>query len=183
MARKQDDSLAVHWWGLTIRGIAAILFGVAAVFWPGITLVTLVYLLSAYVLVVGVVNIVQGVMSIGKGGTWILTLLLGLLELGVGVYFVRHPAVSFATFVLVAGFLFIAWGVLEVVAALAEPASATGRTLMIISGVAAFLVGVVLLFQPESGGVAFVWFLGLYALISGPLLIAMSLDVKRALEE
>ena len=32
--------------GLVLRGVVAILFGIAAVFWPGITLVTLLYLFS-----------------------------------------------------------------------------------------------------------------------------------------
>jgi len=181
--KRVEEHLAAHWWGLTLRGIAAIFFGVAAVFWPGLTLVTLIYLLSAFVLVSGVINVAQAFMAIGRRATWVLTLLLGLAEVGVGVYLVRHPAVSFATFVLVAGFLFVARGVFEVVVALSEPASATARTLTLIAGVASFVLGIFLLFQPESAGIAFVWVLGLYALISGPLLIAMSLDVKAALEQ
>jgi uncharacterized membrane protein HdeD (DUF308 family) len=36
-----------------------------------------------------------------------------------------------------------------------------------------------LLFQPASAGVAFVWVLGLYSLIVGPLMIALSLDMKK----
>jgi uncharacterized membrane protein HdeD (DUF308 family) len=106
-----------------------------------------------------------------------------LLEVGVGLYLVRHPHVTFATFILVTGLLFVAWGIIEVVSALAgEMASSTSRMLLIIGGLAAFLVGILLLFQPEASGVAFVWLLGLYALITGPLMIALSLDVKRALD-
>ncbi len=51
---------------------------------------------------------------------------------------------------------------------------------MILVGLFAGLAGIVMLFQPVSGGVAFVWILGLYALITGPLLIALSLEVDKA---
>ena len=178
MAKKSDE-LAFHWWALTVRGIAAIVFGAVAVFWPKETLVTLVYLVSAFVLVSGVVSIVESVMAVGQKRAWVLTMLLGLLQVAVGLYLVRHPGVTFATFILVAGITFIARGVLEVVAGLADDSvTATGRTLTVIAGVFAFLVGVLLLFQPVASGVAFVWILGLYALVTGPLMIALSLDVK-----
>lgn len=180
---KKAENLEVQWWALTVRGVAAILFGLAAVFWPGLTLVALVYLLAAFVLASGIVNIVQSVMSIGHHRSWVLTMVVGLIEVGVGLYFVRHPNVTFATFILVAGLLFIAHGIIDIVAALAEDGvTATSRLLAIIVGIAALLVGILLLFQPAASGVAFVWLLGLYALISGPLMIAMSLDVKKALE-
>ncbi len=183
MAKKSDNT-AVYWWALTLRGVAAIMFGAAAVFWPGLTLVTLVYLISAFVLVAGLINVVEGVVSIGQHRAWALTLFLGLLQVGVGVYLLRHPQVTFATFILVAGLMFIARGILEVVVALAEDGvSATGRMLTIVAGIFAFLVGVLLLFQPVASGVAFVWILGLYALVTGPIMIAVSLDVKKALEQ
>jgi uncharacterized membrane protein HdeD (DUF308 family) len=107
-----------------------------------------------------------------------LTLLIGLIQLGVGVYLLRHPGVSFATLILLIGFMLIVGGVVEVVASLTAGDSATGKTLAIIVGVAAVLAGILMLFQPAASGVAFVWILGLYALVSGSMLIALSLDVR-----
>lgn len=110
--------LARDLWGtLLLRGVLAVLFGIAAVFWPALTLVTLVYLFSAYVVVTGVVNVVQGVMSMKSPMMWYLTLVIGLVELGVGVYLLRHTDVSFATLILLIGFTLVIRGVLEVVAA------------------------------------------------------------------
>ena len=171
-------SLQTYWWALTLRGIVAVLFGIAAVFWPGITLVTLVYLFSAWVLVDGVIRIVTGVSRIGKDQLGFLTMIVGLLELGVGVYLLRHPLVSFATLILLIGFLLIVGGVVEIVAALSSREGATSKTLAIIVGVATALAGILMLFQPASSGVAFVWILGLFALITGPLMIAMSLELR-----
>ncbi|HVX48084.1 MAG TPA: DUF308 domain-containing protein [Candidatus Saccharimonadales bacterium] len=174
--------IAEYWWVLTLRGAAAVLFGIAAVFWPGITLVTLLYLFSAYILVSGVIDIVHGVGGISKRASWFLTLILGFAELGVGVYLLRHPHVAFATFILLLGFMLIVRGVLEGVAAFSDSTSATNRTLMIIASIVAIVAGIILLFQPASAGVAFVWILGLYALLVGPIMIALSLDLKKSIE-
>jgi uncharacterized membrane protein HdeD (DUF308 family) len=175
--------LSTHWWVLTIRGIAAILFGLAAIFWPGLTLVTLVYLFSAFILVYGIVDIIEGLMSIGREGMgWVLTLLLGFLQVGVGVYLIRHTAVTFATLVLLIGFMLIIRGVFEIVMAFMSDQTASGRTLLLIGGAIAALAGVIVLRQPAASGVAFVWVLGVFSLISGPMLIASSIDAKHALQ-
>lgn len=175
---------STNWWTLTVRGIAAILFGVAAVFWPGMTLVTLVYLFGAFILVYGVVDIIHGLTNIGRGGLgWILTLLLGFLEIGVGVYLIRHVTLAFTTLVLLIGFMLIVRGVFEVVLAFMGDQPATSRTLLLIGGAVAVLAGIIVLRQPVAGGVAFVWVLGVFALVSGPMLIALSIDAKHALNE
>lgn len=166
-----------------MRGIATILFGLAAVFWPALTLVTLVYLFSAYVLVSGIVNLVGSIMTIDRSRWWFLGSLIGIFEFGVGVYLVRHPRLSFATLILLVGFTLIARGVIEVVASFFEIGqTATVRALTVIIGLAGLLAGIILLFQPVSAGVAFVWILGLYALIVGTLEIALASDAHRASE-
>jgi uncharacterized membrane protein HdeD (DUF308 family) len=172
-------TLQTYWWALTLRGIVAILFGIAAVFWPGITLVTLVYIFSAWVLVDGVIRIVTGISRIGGSQLGFLTMIVGFLELGVGVYLLRHPFVTFATLILLIGFMLIIGGVVEVVAALTSEEGATNKTLAVIIGITYALAGILMLFQPKSAGVALVWILGLFALISGPLMIAMSLEVRK----
>lgn len=170
--------LGTMWESLVLRGVAGILFGIAAVFWPGLTLVTLVYIFSIYILVSGVVEIVDAIRAITKGTSWMWQLLLGFIELGVGIFLVRHPLVSFATLILLIGLVLIARGVFEVVLALLEDYSATEKTLLVIGGVLGVVVGIAILLQPASSGVAFVWILGLYALLTGPMWIALGIDAK-----
>lgn len=176
------SGLKVMWESLVLRGVAGVLFGIAAVFWPALTLVTLVYLFSIYILVSGIVGIVEAIIALTNKGSWLWKLLIGFAELGVGVYLVRHPNVSFATLILLIGLVLIARGVVDVVAAMLEDHSATEKTLLIISGALAVVVGIAVLLQPAAGGVAFVWILGLYALLTGPMLIALGIDTKHALE-
>ncbi len=183
MDKAERQFVSDYWWVLTVRGIAAILFGIAAVFWPGLTLVTLVYLFGAFVLVNGVVSVVHGIGGVGKHQRWIWTLLIGLIEIGVGVYLLRHPGVNFALLILIISFTLIAVGVAEVIATfVTKNIGATERLLTLLGGAAAVIVGIVLLFQSEAAGVAFVWVLGLYALITGPILVALSIDAKNIAE-
>ena len=43
-----NELLARSWWMLALNGIAALLFGVLALIWPAITLLTLVVLFAAW---------------------------------------------------------------------------------------------------------------------------------------
>ena len=61
--------LAGNWWTLLLRGIAAVLFGLATLFWPGITLFVLVIFFGAYALVEGVFALVAGIRG-SKGRGW-----------------------------------------------------------------------------------------------------------------
>jgi uncharacterized membrane protein HdeD (DUF308 family) len=184
MDLREETYLTGQWWVLTIQGIAAILFGIAAVFWPGLTLVSFIYLFGLYLLVAGVVAVLGGLFSINKRGTWVLSVLLGLVLLGIGVYLLRHPATSFALLIVLTGSALVVWGVVEVVVALSKGGlSSTSKTIAIMAGVVAVIAGVLMFFQPAASGIAFVWVVGLFALINGPLWIALSLDVKRIHDE
>lgn len=180
-----DESTLKNLWGaLAFRGAASILFGIVAVFWPGLTLVTLVYLFGAYILASGLINLVVGLTNLGgEAGTFwgrILLLLLGLGEIGVGVYLLRHPLVTFTTLILIIGIVLIVRGLFDLFSGIFGEGGPTYRTVMVIGGLIAAAAGILLLFQPASAGVAFVWILGLYALVTGPLLVAMAFEAKNA---
>lgn len=166
------------WWLALLQGIVAVFFGLVAVFWPELTLVTLVYLFSAFVLAWGIIEIINGFLSIRRRDTWWLTLLFGLVGMGAGIYLVRHPKVSFTALIVLIGLLLITRGLMDLVGAFLDKRGATNRTLSIIVGAAALVAGVIMLFQPESGGVAFVWVLGLYALVFGALTIALAIEAR-----
>lgn len=178
MSDVRNGSLNELWWLGVWQGIAALFFGIAAIFWPGLTQVTLVYLFSAFVLVWGLVEVVRGFMSVGRNSTWWLTLVFGLFSLGVGVYLVRHTDVTFDTFVLLIGFTLIVRGIFDVVATFLEETSTTAKTLWGIAGLGAVVVGIVVLRQSAADGVNFVWLLGLYALAYGPLAISTAFDMR-----
>jgi len=162
-----------NWWALVLGGVATIIFGVAAVFWPGISLLVLLYLFSAYVLISGVVNVLAGLGTVGSSDSWFLPVILGAFELGVGVYLLRHVSVAFSTFIVLIGFTLIARGVIEAVGVYYNSRlSSKAQALGYVSGLGALAAGIVILFAKQAQGVGFVWILGLYTLVVGTIHVA-----------
>jgi uncharacterized membrane protein HdeD (DUF308 family) len=122
-------------------------------------------------------------MSIKRRDSWWVTALLGALGLGVGIYLVRHLGISFTAFILIIGLLLIARGLLDLARVFTDRAGSENKALSAIIGVAGVVAGILILLQPAAGGVAFVWILGLYALILGVLGMVVSLELRNALSE
>ncbi|HEX6258576.1 MAG TPA: DUF308 domain-containing protein [Candidatus Saccharimonadales bacterium] len=167
------------WWLRLVLGIAAVLFGISAVVWPGLTIITLIYLFSAFIIVWGLIEFITGLLYIGKRDSWWLLLLFGVIGIGIGVYLLRNPYVSFQTFILLAGLALITRGVFELAGSFINKRrdSVTEFALTIVTGVAATLAGVVLLFQPEADGINFVWIIGVFTLIMGAISIVQALTM------
>ena len=163
---------------LIVQGIFTILFGIAAVFWPSLTSVTLLYIFAIFLLVDGVIGLVMGLVNIAYWKTALWWLLLGIVQLGVGIFLVRNPEVSFETLIILLGVIFAIRGAVDVFRAFFHDGSAIARTLTGIVGVLGIIVGFILFNQPIAGGVAFVWILGLYALITGPVILALATDIN-----
>jgi len=71
------------------------------------------------------------------------------------------------------GFVLIARGVVEAVSAYFNArAAARARALSYISALGALAAGIAVLFAKESGGVTFVWILGLYGVVVGTIQIS-----------
>src|SRR5216683_8245783 len=164
-----------------LRGIALILFGVVAVVWPGLTLVVLAAAFAVYLLVAGVVDVIAGIRGESRRSMWFLTLILGLAEIGVSVYILKHQLVL-ATFIAVIGLSLVAFGILEVIGAF-EPGEDSGRRfLLIIGGLLSLVAGFITLRYPVSSGLAFAWILGVWGLVAGAVQIAMCLSLRSRLE-
>jgi uncharacterized membrane protein HdeD (DUF308 family) len=133
-------------------------------------MLVLLYLFSAFVLISGVVDVLAGLSVVSKIESWFLPVVLGVFQLGVGVYLVRHTAVKFSTFVILIGFTLIARGVFEAVVAFFNH-KAVIKTLAIsyVCGLGGVVAGIIILFAKQAQGVSFVWLLGLYAIVIGTL--------------
>lgn len=166
-------------WLMLIKGLALFFLGLIAVVWPGLTLIVFALVFAIFLLVDGVVEIINGITVHGKGSHWVLHIILGVIEIAAGVYLLNRPAVSVATFILVVGFVFLIQGVVELLSAFIDKGiDPKSRTLLIVTGVIALLAGIVVLRYPASSGIAFAWVIGVYALISGAVTIARSFGHK-----
>lgn len=160
-------------WLFILEGIVLILFGIAAIAWPGMTFVTFTVLFGLYALIAGVANVVGGILNIKKGWTAVGGIALGALLVAAGSYIFNHPTVTALTLVLFIAFTFIIRGIFEIVIAISE--NPPHKALEIVAGIFGILVGLILLRYPVGGGLAYIWVLGIYALVSGPIMLAIGL--------
>src|SRR5260221_710119 len=77
--------LSRFWWLLLLRGLLAILFGISAFVWPGLTLVTLVILFAAYAFVDGIFEVVHAISHRREIEHWGLLLIVILIALAIKV--------------------------------------------------------------------------------------------------
>ena len=165
--------LAGNWWALLLRGIAAILFGLAALFWPGPTLFVLIVFFGAYALVDGILAILAGFRG-SEGSRWLL-LAEGVLGVLVGLVAFFWPGMT----ALVLLFLISAWailtGLLKGIMAIAFRRSVENEWLMGLSGVLSVLFGVVLAVLPGARLLSLGWLRRIYPLVIAAAIIVVGL--------
>jgi uncharacterized membrane protein HdeD (DUF308 family) len=155
---------------LAVRGGAAILFGVVALVWPGITLSALLIVLGAFAFVDGVTAIAMAVTGESPLPRWVL-----LLDGLAGVIFAGAVLVAPGVTALALLYMIAVWclftGSLMIGAAVSGDTFGRPAWLMALDGVISAVFGGLLIAWPGDGIVAIVWALGLYAIFAGTTMV------------
>jgi len=171
------------WWTLLVRGIAAILFGITAIAWPGLTLIVLIYMFAFFTIVDGALIIASSFMDSNRDENWWLMLLLGISLAGFGGITLFRPEVTALLLLLLIAARFLVSGILEIVIAIRLRKEIEGEFYLILSGLISFGLGILLLSYPVSGALAMVFVIGLVAISSGVLLCLVSLKLRKMVNE
>jgi uncharacterized membrane protein HdeD (DUF308 family) len=165
-----------YWWAVALRGLAAVLFGIAALVWPAITLQVLVLLFGAYALVDGIFSLVQ---AFGSGTRFRgLVAVEGLASIAVGVVALVWPGITALALIYLIAAWAVVTGILEVVAAVQLRKLIENEWLLVLGGIASVAFGVIVALQPGAGALAMVWLIGAYAIAFGVLLIALGFRLR-----
>ena len=172
------QSLSRYWWLLALRGATAVIFGILAFLWPGITLQVLVILFGAYVLVDGISSLITGISNRSTNDRWWVMVLEGLAGVAAGIIaFIWTDVTAVVLLYIIAAWAIIT-GVLEIVAAVSLRKEIEGEWALALSGLASIIFGVLLFAFPGAGALAVVWIIGAYAIVFGILLIYLALKVR-----
>lgn len=171
-------TFAPRWWAIALRGVFAVLFGISAFVWPGLTLAVLVLLFGTYALLDGIFTIAGAVVQARNRMTWWPSLLEGIAGIVLGVLTILWPGITG----LVLLYFIAAWaiitGVLEIAAAFRLRKLIQGELFLGLSGLASIIFGLLMLFFPGAGALAVAWIIGTYALIFGVLLIILGFRLR-----
>ena len=169
------------WWMFALRGALALLFGILALAWPGLTLLWLVALFAAFALLSGGVSVVAAIRNRKTEDHWWLALVLGLVSLGAGVIAIIHPDLTALVLVLLMGANAIVTGILDIsMAARLRKAAFRGKGLLILAGLVSLAFGILVFLFPGAGALALVWMISFYAVLSGILLLAAAWRARKA---
>lgn len=171
-------SLARNWWLLLVRGLLAILFGFFALAWPGMTLYVLIVMFGAFAFVNGVFAIIAALAGRTGGVPWWALLVEGILSAGVGILTFAWPGLTGLALLYVIAFWSIVTGVFEIVAAIRLRREIEGELFLAIGGALSILFGILLLVYPAKGALAVAVLIGIYAILFGGVLIALSARLR-----
>jgi uncharacterized membrane protein HdeD (DUF308 family) len=179
MGRGVLPTLARNWWALALRGLAAILFGILAFAWPGITLFVLVLFFGAYMFADGIFAIVAAVRAAGEEERWWLLLIQGILGVLAGLVAFFWPGLTALALLYFIAAWAIVTGILEIVAAIRLRREIEGEWALGLSGALSVIFGVLLVVLPAPAGLlSLVWLVGAYAVATGVLLLILAFRVR-----
>ena len=179
-------AISKYWWVFTLRGVIAIIFGLAALLWPALTLGVMVLLFGLFALFEGGLTIL---ISFGKGdekGGWTLLIegLAGILVcvivlLGTSIGSMLWPKVAAVMLVYyIAGWAMLA-GVFKIITAFRIRNEVKGEWMLGLNGLVSILVGVILIFRPGAGVLAVAWLIGILAIIVGIFQLLFGLKFRK----
>jgi uncharacterized membrane protein HdeD (DUF308 family) len=160
--------VARDWWVFAVRGVAAIVFGILALVWPGPTLAVLVLLFGAYAVVDGIALLV----ALARGDyfarrhAWAVGL-MGVLGIIIGIATFVWPALTALTLLYLVAIWAIAIGIFQIAAAIEFRREIHGEFWMGLGGVVSIVFGALLVAFPGAGLVSLVWLVGIWASVFG----------------
>jgi uncharacterized membrane protein HdeD (DUF308 family) len=166
-------ALARWWWSFILRGLVAIAFGVLALLWPGLALLTLVALFGFWALLEGMTSFVAGLRSRTRNTNWWVDVLEGVVSIAAGVI-----ALLFAPFTAeILRYLIAAWavvmGVVQVYLAIRLREEIRGEFWLGLAGVVAIVFGISMVLFPAAGVLSLVWLIGSFAIAFGAFLLLL----------
>jgi uncharacterized membrane protein HdeD (DUF308 family) len=169
---------AASWSVLALRGLVAILFGLAALFWPGLVLTVLIVFFGAYALVDGVLAVIAAFRSSARGMRRLLLLIEGVIGILFGILALFWPGLTALTLLYIIAFWAILSGIDRIVMAIMLRREIENEWSIALSGVLSVILGIVLILLPGAGLLAYTWLIGILALAVGIALIYYAFRVR-----
>jgi uncharacterized membrane protein HdeD (DUF308 family) len=172
------ETLKRNWWVSVIRGVAAIVFGVMAFAYPGLTVATLVLFFGAWVLIDGVFRVIGAIGHRASDPEWGFHLIIGIVGIIIGFLTFHAPQITALALIIYIAAWALMIGATEIALAIKLRREIKGEWFLILMGLASIVFAVMLLWNPLPGALALVWLIGSYAILFGILGIFFGFRVR-----
>lgn len=178
LAGTPDDFLDFpRWWVPVVIGVIALIAGIAALVWPGPTLLVIGITFGIYLLFAGFGQLLDAFSPYLSTTVRVLSGILGVLTLFAGFVLMFRPAASVVVAALVLGFWFMITGCVQLATGFAVRES---RAWNLIFGVIGIVAGFFILSQPGIGVVTLVYITSIALMVRGTVSIFFGFALKSA---
>jgi len=172
------ETLKRHWWVPVLRGIAAVLFGIMAFVYPGLTVAVLVLLFGAWILVDGVFRVIGAIGHRASDKEWGFDLIIGIMGIIIGFLTFHAPRITALALIIYIAAWALMIGATEIALAIKLRREIKGEWFLILMGLLSIAFAVILLWNPLPGALALVWLIGSYAIAFGILAIILGFRLR-----
>lgn len=183
----RSPRLPLHNWGwFMLRGVLALLLGVAAVIFPLSAIFAFTMIFAVYAFVDGIAALAAGIRGAQAHERWGALIFQGFVGILVGIIFFVMPIIAAVTYAYLSIAMLAFWsiitGLLEIAAAVRLQREIEGEWLLGLSGAISLMLGlgilVLVLPYPAATLLSAAWLIAIFAFISGIALVAQALRLK-----
>lgn len=168
-----------YWWVYLLSGILLLITSFYVFRYPVASYLSLSIFLGYAILFYGVFQIVFSISNRESVAGWVWQLVMGIIDVLLGIYLIANPGISMATLPFIVGF----WVILRSFSLFSFPSfmpevSKGTKTWLVIGGIVIFILGLLIIFNPAFGMVTIITFTGAAFFLAGVYNIMLSFGVK-----
>jgi uncharacterized membrane protein HdeD (DUF308 family) len=167
-----------NWWAIALRGLVAVLFGIATFMWPRITLGVLAPLFGAYAMINGIFAVIEAFSRDVSHERWRPLLFEGFVSIVVGVMTLAWPGLTAMGLLFLIAFWAIVTGVFEIITAIRLRHEIRGEWMMALIAILSMAFGLLLLAFPAPGALSVILLIRAFVFAIGALMIALAFKLR-----
>lgn len=168
-------SVGQKWWLLAVFGVVTLAFGVVLTFKPGKSVHTIAVIFGIWLLILGVVRLIQAVGTTGERTGFVL---MGLLSILIAILLLHHTTTTVAVLGFIVGIFWTIGGVAEIIQGFGANDGEVSWPAVLL-GFIATIVGIICLVYPSLSLSIICVIVGLGLIAYGIVEIAAGLRVRK----
>jgi uncharacterized membrane protein HdeD (DUF308 family) len=164
------------WWLLAVFGVITLGFGIVLTFKPSNSVHAIAVLFGIWLLILGVVRLIQ---AIGASGERLGLLVVGLLSILVAILLLHHTTTTIATLGFIVGIFWTIGGVAEIFSGFTHGPDGSTNWLVVLMGVISTGIGILCLVYPSLSLSIICVIVGLGMILYGIVELLASLQLRK----
>lgn len=150
-----------------VKGMLAVLFGITALFYPGLTLIVLARLFGLFAVIGGIFVFIAAFRRADAKKHRIYWLLEGIFDFIAGILILGYPGISVTVFLVIVGIWALVSGILLLTYYFRLKKYGNARAGILSRSILSLLFGIVIVLNPFGSAAAMTSIMGLFILVYG----------------